>query len=263
MDIRNNAIVEGQIDPRFNKKVRFLVQQQDSFYVYLDDNLDIQWVNDENSSSIDFANILNTMASLESKSRFIEEDETRHDIKRRIAEGLSRYLDTQNKQVTDKMYHDIDNDIKRLNIKISWKWYFNTAFNITYGCASAILIIWVLRNDIRHLIGALAFDILIGSLSGSLGALVSIISRGDKLNLDANFGKNIHYKECTSRMAMGVISASLVSLLIKSGILIHGITFSGSPLAALVSLSIIAGASERLIPNIISKAEASLKTTTE
>ncbi|NNG25463.1 hypothetical protein [Telluria aromaticivorans] len=54
---------EGEIDPVFGKKVKLLILQSASLFVYIDDRLEIQWIwTRQSGSQTDFGKVLNRQA---------------------------------------------------------------------------------------------------------------------------------------------------------------------------------------------------------
>ncbi len=125
------------------------------------------------------------------------------------------------------------------------------------GRASAVLLL-VDEGGLRGgsaTIGNDAFQVILGTICGSFGALLFATARSNRLVLDANAGESLHRLEGLARIGAGLIGALLVALAIKAGLILGGATFSGSKLALLLCFCIVAGASERLVPNIVATLE--------
>lgn len=250
------SLKEGDTDPTSGKVIKFIILVKKDIVVYIDTNLEIQWHHsDELKTDVDFGLVLNRVAYLESRARFIADKECLLSIKRQIAEGIARYLDFLSYKLSKDIHDIVEIEIEALNKKISWSWYFDAAYGLTL--ASLILwgILWLLRDYISLHIGRVGFEVLLGGLIGAIGAIISVISRGDAINLDANAGKTIHLTEGTARIIVGIAGASFVTLAVKGGILLSGMKFAGSQFAVLLAFAIVAGASERLVPNLIGKVE--------
>lgn len=251
-----NFLKEGEIDLTFGKVIKFLILQEKNFFVYLDTNLEIQWAYTDNLKIDDkLGLVLNRVAVLESSARFITDKESMQSIKRQIAEGLARYLDYISYELSKEIHDLVEIEIKALNRKVSWGWYFHAAYGITLACLLLWGLLWLFRDYVSLHIGKVGLEVIQGGLIGAIGAIISVISRGDALNFDANAGKDIHFTEGTARIVVGIAGALLVSLAIKGGILLSGVKFQGSHFAVLLAFAIVAGASERLVPNLIGKIE--------
>lgn len=247
---------EGDTDPALGKVVKFLVLQTEDFIVYLDPELEVQWHHTGNiSSGNDFGSVLNRAAHLESSARFLRDRAMLQPIKRMIAEGIARYLEYSSLDLADQIHDIAEAQIRKLNRQTSWSWYFDAAYWLTLGCVLVWLMVWLLREQVSRCIGAIGTEVVLGALIGSAGAMISVISRGNRLDLDANAGKTIHVTEGIARIVVGVAGALLVALAYKGGVLFAGVKFSGSEFAVLLSLAIVAGASERLVPSLVAKIE--------
>lgn len=246
---------EGEKDPNLGKMVKFLILQTERFVVYIDSDLEIQWYLSDMQTDDNFGAVLNRAAYLESSARFITDDKNKLSIKRQIAEGIARYLEYSSHGLSSEIHDLVEAQINELNIKISWGWYFDAAYLLTLICLILWGAMWLGRDYVTPYVGRVGLEVILGGLVGVVGAIISVISRGNKINLDANAGKTIHATEGAARIIVGIAGALLVSLAYKGGILFSGVRFLGSPFAILLTLGIAAGASERLVPNLIAKVE--------
>ena len=181
--------------------------------------------------------------------------ETKKHFHRLIAEGLARYLDSSSlKQAKDAL--DVaEREIRELSLKISWRWYFNAAYLLTALSVLSLTFMWGFRHPLRTAIGSTAFDIIFSALIGPIGALISVIARGDRITLDANAGLSLHVTEGVARIVVGMCGSGLVALAIKAGIFAGGFAFKGSVFASLLTFALAAGASERIVPSLIDRVE--------
>lgn len=112
------------------------------------------------------------------------------------------------------------------------------------------------------MLGRTAFDVLIGGSFGSLGALLSVLTRSREIRMDSAAGPLVHYLEGSARVVVGMAGAFLVVLAIKAN-LVLGIAANaevyGTSLLAV--LCVVAGASERLVPSLIRYVEDSVTPT--
>ena len=250
------SLKEGDTDPTSGKIIKFIILVKKDVIVYVDTNLEIQWSHaDGLKIDEDCGLVLNRVAHLESRARFITDKECLLSIKRQIAEGLARYFGFLSYKLSKEMHDIVEIEIEVLNKKVSWSWYFGAANWLTLACLILWAMLWLLRDYISPYVGRVGFEVLLGGLIGAIGAIISIVLRGDAINLDANAGKMIHLTEGAARVIVGVAGASFVTLAFKGGIFFSGLKFAGSQFAIVLALAIVAGASERLVPNLIGKVE--------
>lgn len=248
----------GDHDPELNKTVHDIVMVHDHFVVYLASDLTIQWKTSAQQQWHDKSGeILNRVAILESRSRFIRDRRHLEPIKRQIAEGLVRCLDGGDVDGANVILSEVESELLARNRELSWAWYFSSAYQLAGACMLAFALLWLARREVAPFIGQGAFEVLLGTLCGSFGALLSATVRSNRIDVDANAGKNIHVLEGLSRVGAGLVGAGLVALAIKSGFLLGGTRFDGDKLALLLMFCTVAGASERLVPNLIDKVEKS------
>lgn len=120
-------------------------------------------------------------------------------------------------------------------------------------------LIWFNKSYLISWINKEVFEIIIGALTGGVGALFFVVQRSNKILMDPAAGRWIHYLESCSRILAGVLGAFLIALAIKENILL-GVTTDLSPSNSFIILLVLcfcAGASERLVPGFIKKIEDS------
>ncbi len=247
---------DGAYDAELNKHVKALVMVTETFAVYVATDLSIQWrTTNEQVWSDSSGEVMNRVGLLETRSNFIADPATLAGVRRQIAEGLARSLDGQPIESSLSVLREAEFEIQARNKEVSWAWYFTAAYTVTLVSVVALVAFWLLRAPVREYIGTTAFDVVMGALCGTIGALLSVTSRGDRLVLDANAGMRIHRLEGLSRIGTGMAGAFLVALAIKSGALLGGVHFAGSQFALLLAFCVAAGASERLVPTLVTNFE--------
>lgn len=252
---------DGGYDAGLNKHIQEVVLVTDTFIVYLATDSTIQWqTTDEHDWDDRSGEVLNRVALLETRSRFIEDKATLNGIRRQIGEGLARYLDDNQVESALIILREVELEIEVRNKEVCWEWYFYSAYRVTLLCVLTIIALWLSRNFVREQIGLTAFDVVLGTLCGAIGALLSATTRSNRLHLDANAGKRIHTREGLSRIGVGLAGAAFVALAIKGGALLGGARFAGSQSALLLAFCVAAGASERMVPNLIGQLERTATT---
>jgi hypothetical protein len=246
----------GDHDSDLNKTVHDAVMVSDTFVVYLADDLSIQWkTSADHQWTEGSGEVLNRVAILEARARFIHERGQLEPVKRQIAEGLVRCLDDGDIDGANAILTEAESEIQARNREISWSWYFASAYKVTCACVVAFGVLWLARENVSAIVGETGLHLLLGTLCGSFGALLSTTARGNRIDVDANAGRSMHVLEGLSRVGAGLIGAGVIALAIKSGFLLGGTRFDGNKLALLLMFCTIAGASERLVPNLIERVE--------
>jgi hypothetical protein len=110
-----------------------------------------------------------------------------------------------------------------------------------------------LRSNVRPIIGVSAFDILIGAAAGAGGALLSILTTSKTLANEPYATKQIHVFLGAARILAGTLGAVLAAFALKSGFVSIG---SGNRYELFLLVCMVAGLSERLVPNFIERIES-------
>lgn len=240
--------------------IKYLVLATEDYIVFIDNENDLDWKTSDNFDNKKFENdneskynkIANEIANIESIPCDNLEEKIVLNFKRQIGEALIRNFE-----------RDFDNAGKMLELAKQYiiarsseksRFLYLKSSGITAISAMFLGIVsWFLREIIIELIGNTVFFVWLSFLIGALGALLSIILRIGKTNLDYHATDKLHYLEGSSKIFAGMISALLVALCIKAEIIVPVIKDLNSTHLAMIIGGLIAGASERLAPSIIKK----------
>jgi hypothetical protein len=227
-----------------------------TFVVYLAEDRTLQWwTTGQHTWAPDVSKVLSRIARLHANIAFITEVEAHTDFERQLAEALARCLSDRSCDAAMEALDGVEKDIEARNRETAWLWYFGAAYKLSLACLVLAFLAWIFRDGVVAVLGHRAFQLLLGVMCGALGALLFATSRGNRLDLDAKAGKTLHQLEGLSRVGAGMIGAALAALAIESGVIFGGTHFAGSRLALTLAVCIVAGASERLVPDLIRRFE--------
>lgn len=257
---RKLALERNWLDISFDSKwVLFLIIETKDYVVWIDNKFDIDWEttddydNEENKSDKKKRyEIINRAAELECVPLDHHSKGIRLNYRRMIGEGVARSLehDFENAQA---MMQKATDYIKKRKEDQNRFWYLIASGIAGLICIVISLFIWINRENVAVLLGVSGLFILLASLAGGIGALLSIILRIGKVNTDIDAGRSIHYLEGVSRIVAGCIAGLLLSLLIRSEIIFPFFKSIELKNYALIGLSLTFGISERYIPSIITQ----------
>jgi hypothetical protein len=143
--------------------------------------------------------------------------------------------------------------IQARNEETSRRWYLASAASSTLLAMVVALLMWVFRMQVIHVLDSTPFWLILFGLTGSLGAMLSVIQRSGKLDFDACAGEVLHWFEGISRIVAGSICALIVTIAFRADI-VFGAFAKGEHMNILCLLAAIAaGTSERFAGSIISK----------
>jgi len=245
---------EGDIDPTLNKKVLWLIDSDDDFIVYIDEDRYVEWnMNDNRMLGKDTGEYLNKIAFLESFDTGQLSGNQREVYARMIAEGVARLFQKDIKAAKEVLVL-AEQWIGARTTEIARRWYLEGAAWASL-LAAIVSIFLVFGGDlIPAAIGPMGSprnSVLLGSFAGGLGAWLSVIQRSRLTALDITAGAGMHYLEGIFRIMIGVLGALIVALAIKANIIGHV-----DQLAASLLLCMVAGVSERIVPSLIEQIES-------
>lgn len=136
--------------------------------------------------------------------------------------------------------------------EISRSWYMSASFAMALGFMVTGLIIWIQRARLQDILGMTIIWLIVAAAAGAMGALLSVILRSGRLNVDPSSGRLLHYLEGASRIWAGSLSAIVVAVASKAGLVLGALGGANKEYLLLLA-AIAAGASERLATSIISR----------
>jgi hypothetical protein len=143
--------------------------------------------------------------------------------------------------------------IQARNEETSRRWYLASTASAALVAVMTALLVWVFRVQVTRILDSTGFWLILCSLSGALGTMLSVIQRSGKLNFDACAGKVLHWFEGVSRVAAGSISAVIVTMAVRSDIVLGAFAKGGHMNLICLLAAIVAGTGERFAGSIISK----------
>jgi hypothetical protein len=206
--------------------------------------------------------VINRVSYLEtiSTTHFSGLPSERHELaefRRLLGEALARALD-KNIEAAKDVLDKAELLLQERSTQRAREWYLTAAGGAALVPFITALALWIFRAHFRVWLGNSGFEVAVGAALGGIGALVSTIFNVRKINLNASFGLALHYIEGIARVITGSIGGALVSLAIKGNLLLGGFNAIADPtirVACLFTLALIAGSSERIVPNFIKKME--------
>ncbi len=242
-------------------KIKYLIlASKDRYVVFIDDENDLDWKTSDKFDETEFTNeikrafyeVKNEIDSTENIPCNLLDTKTIINFKRQVGEALVRAFE-QDYENAKKMIKIARDYVIKRNVEQSRYMYLSSSALTASGFFVLGIILWLLRYCFLELVGETVFFLILSFISGAIGALLSIILRLGKTEIDFNASPKLHYLEGASRILAGMISGFLIALTIKAGILLPIFTKMESTHLAMILGGLAAGSSERLAPSIISK----------
>jgi hypothetical protein len=253
-------IREGTIDPVLGKLVEHLIIASHGAVVYLDEDLYTEWYLLVGECPSDPASgaVFTRVSRLESVPIDHLRPANRLAFRRMIGESVARLLADRNPAAAASALDMAEEFVKARNEETSRLWYLaaTVVFAAMVGCIG--LVLWACRGSLVTVFGPVGLRVVLGACAGAAGAFVSVSFRLGRLGLDPAAGWPLHALEAFTRVAGGMAGALLVALCLHAKVLLalpSGAADTGAPssqaMALALALCMIAGASERLVPNLI------------
>ncbi|MEE7626932.1 hypothetical protein V3O24_12230 [Methylobacter sp. Wu8] len=240
--------------------LKLLVIDTEHYIVFIDNEEYLDWITSKEYDSKGHKDnskhneVMNMVALLECKPIDHFDKKTKLDFKRLLGEAIARSLSHDYPKAEHILQHT-ESYIKDRGKELSRRWYLDTAGKTTAVCLLIGVYAWIFREYSIGVFGIKAFYFGLSMVAGALGALLSIIFRMGKENLDCLAGREIHEIESMYRIIAGMLSAFLGSLLVRTDLFLPVFSKANNIEMAVVLVGFIAGMSERFAPSISTKIE--------
>lgn len=247
--------------------VQYLIIATKKYIVFLDKDNDLDWKTtdafDEREltaeQKVGYNEVKNEIDSIECIPTDNLDDKIVISFKKQLGEALVRAFESDFENGKKMVLHAKEFILKR-SVEQSRFMFLTSCALTTLVSLILFIVLWVTKEFTINLLGETVYYSTLSSLIGGLGALLSVILRMGKSKLDFNASRKLHYLEGSSRVVAGMISALIIAICIKTGILLPIFAKIDSTHLAMVLGGIVAGASERFAPSIINQLDTQLIT---
>ncbi len=252
----NNEYKVDEIGPSGTKISEIIIQGVD-FIVYMDEGGNIQWSTETTYTDFHprFGSIQNRVSYWESISNKLFSDADAYDYKCLLAEAYARIIDEKNLELSNDIIALTVNRIEKNGKEVLKQVYILSSFFSTLIVISLIILSIIYKNTLISFLNKDAFQILLTSLFGGVGAFVFATLRLRNYSPELAISKRIHRIDGILRVFYGVISGLIIAIGIKSNAVLGFIDKIPSTIYLEIFLGIMAGASEVIIPNLIKQVE--------
>jgi hypothetical protein len=234
--------------------IRSMVYWTNYYVVYINQDCDIDFRMEKEISPnkiAEFNRILNEASSLETSVSDEFPPHTKIQCKELIGEAIACCLDEDYLNAAI-MLRSARTFVEARSRELSRMWFVTGCYLVTAPILIIECVIWFFRPSVTIGIGSAAFWLILCAGAGSLGALLSVISRSGGLQFDASSGKLLHYFEGSSKIIAGAISGVVVGIAVKSGLILTPLFQGGKEGFILLLSAVAAGSAERFAASIIS-----------
>jgi hypothetical protein len=236
--------------------IEYLILVTNTFIVYVDKALDVDWslrdnsVEDDNAKRDQFSAVLNRVGALETTPCDDLARNMKIHFKRLVGEGVARGLEGK----FDAAQTILDSAalyIKARSEETSRYWYLSGSVGMAFVFALLACVLWISRAWLQPLLSPTAFWVLLSACAGAIGAMLSVINRTGKLHFDCSAGRRLHYLEAASRIWAGAVSGVVVSLAVSAQLFLTALTHGGNTATVMILAALGSGVSERFATSII------------
>lgn len=248
---------EGKPFDPLGKDIHVLISVEQNYIVFLDKEFLVHWYwNDAYGKFAEgCGDVLARVADLEATSTLLLKKPQLEAHRRMLGEALARLLADRTVVHANDMLKKAADFLQARSLEGARIWYLKAMIVATLAILLFGWGFWKFQNALLSLLALSpgAAPIFVGFSMGSLGALISVLLRLNKLPVDPSAGPTVHYFEGVMRVLVGAFAGALFVMAVKTNILLSAINESPHVLTLLVLLSIVAGSSEHLLPNLIDR----------
>ncbi|SHH05921.1 hypothetical protein [Massilia sp. CF038] len=220
-----------------------IAAQDEDLLVYITNADQIRYFTASNAFAerIDLGVINSTMSKLNRLLDACDDDKLKAKLNNRIASSLYDALLSASTEAAERRFTEIQGTLEGLVDRHTAKLRIMTMhIFLTIIVAGVISIVAFYLVDGR--------EFLLSAAAGGVGALFSILSRNSEITVQPFYSFWNNFLECFAKMLAGMIAAVFVVLAVKANVVLG---FASSTFYTLF-LSVLAGFSERFVPDFLS-----------
>jgi hypothetical protein len=240
--------------------VGYLILETIDFIVFLDKDGDVDWATTDEYDSAN--NLKKEQAAIHNRVQHLHGADggrlSERNIRRfrcMLGEGTARALEGHIAEANDVI--DRAEVFVETQTRAAARYAYFVAGTVWLGVASGVtLATWILRGPLAGILGQGFVDLVTASGAGAMGAFFSILLQMRTAPVDPSSERHQQYADAGARILMGSIGAAVVSLCVRSGIVLPQLKpalVGSAGHAGLLLACMVAGASERLAPALINR----------
>jgi hypothetical protein len=246
---------DGDFDHNLGHRIEALICKSENSIVYLDENGYAQWAWKNESPNEDIDHVLDRACEVEQMPNELLSQSQLATAHRYVGEAIARAF-TGHSNEANKMLEKAESWIRMRNEELGRIWQL-TGSGITVAIAIlAGVLLLIFGSQVKQMLNVTTLDILLGGVSGCIGAFLSLASRTGTLKLDPSAGRTLHTIEGGVRVIAGGVGAVFVAFAIKANLLLGAINSTSVQFPLLISFCMAAGFSERFVPSFVRTLES-------
>lgn len=236
-------------------KIASIAAQDEDLLVYITDSDQIRYFTASNAfaTKIDIGLVGNTMSKLNRMLDSCYDEQLKSKLNNRIASALYDALLSESTQVACSRFAEILATLERVVDQHTAKLRVMTMhICLTVLVSGALGMLAYYSADGR--------EFVLSAAAGAVGALFSVLTRNSEIVVQPLYFFWNNFLECFSKILAGMIAAIFVILAVKANVILG----FASSMFSLLFLSVLAGFSERFVPDFLSSTvkKIAIQTTT-
>jgi hypothetical protein len=277
-----SAIKAGDVDPWLGKAIKTVVRKSTRYLIYLDNDCTIQWwwimkppneelvgyvqaqinrLQDESAFLLRPSDLRTRMYGLKAlKDDSLLDPKRAETIRGLIAESMAVALNNGSREECDRVLKQAEDQILVAKDQLCRPIFVRTFLYVIAIFALAYVVLIYACDptcDPSRCMGWNNFARLWhdAAIAGAIGALTSALLRSGQLRMEPNSQARGIQIDAFARAMVGAVAGVMTSFAFESNLFVKAALGNGSTEALRLFLCLAAGASERLLPNLISRAE--------
>jgi hypothetical protein len=268
----------GDIDPWMGERIKVLIRKSTRHIVYLDENLDVQWwwargpakLEVISAVQAEVTRLSNDCSFLirpeyatpwisisrpdQSGSAATSAKERLAEIRVLLAEAIAHALDTSDLKSCQRILADAELQIQLEKERRCRPMFLEYFLFFTVASSVFLYTCWSLLQY-NYLVSGFTFAWMSAGVAGIFGALISSVMRSTRLNLEPRSERSGLRTEALARALVGFGGGVLARPAFDAGL--FALFKDSATEQARLFITIAAGASERILPSLIERAESS------
>lgn len=248
-------------DPTWKCLVEHLILKNTDFIVFIDDKMDIDWKSTTEYDEVraptqaEFNDVINEVAAQEVIPCCSGDVDNTLKYKRLLGEAVAMAL-KQDYANARSMIEAAKAFLRARNQEMTRFWYLTASTSVAALIVVAGFVLWSTAPSLFREHQGMIRVLTAAASAGAIGAFLSVFLRLGKAELDTSAAKKLFQMEGCCRILAGSISGFCAAIVVKSGLLMPGVARGPEGAWGILLTALLAGASERWIDSIMTKAGA-------
>jgi hypothetical protein len=250
-----DTYAEGDEDPYQRKKICTLIAKDVNFIVYLDDKNAVRWGFHGTYGELppDAAAVLNRVSALAAIP--IEEIPVpvQTAFRRMLGEAVARVIGFKDRTHAEDILDKAERYVTAFRESVAREWHLQSTIVTTALFVIVATVAWWCRDAVRRSLGPAVLELVLASAAGAVGGFLSFASRSRLVEVDPSAGRRGYYFMGVARSFGAASGAVAAALAVKTKVILAFLAApdGSSPIVGLLITGVVAGVSERLVPNLV------------